>query len=345
MISNSYTPASQLLERNIGHFAGKDLLIAGCIEDSYPQAIAKIASQVTVFSYNYAVQHYFDGISNINNHCGTEYQASNKHQVALVYIAKSKAETEYLLANIANQLTADALIFLVGENNGGIRGADKYLAPYSDICNKLDSARRCSLYVGQLSKPVMPFVQRDWLTQFPVSINGVDLTICSLPGVFNHGKLDLGTDILLNNLHKKPHGRVLDLGCGAGIIGSYIAKRFPETQVEMTDISALAVASSQLTLAANDLTGQAYLSDVYSDVTAGLNYIISNPPFHAGLKTHYASTETLLADAPQYLQHAGHLVLVANSFLQYQPIINSAFGHCQTQIKSAKFSVYFADKK
>lgn len=344
MISNAYTPASQLLERNEAHFAEKNLLIVGCIEDSYPSQLAKIAKQVTVFSYNYAVKRHFDNVSNIDNYCGVEYTTAEKHEVALVYIAKAKAETEFLLANIAEQLTDDALIFLVGENNGGIKGASKYLAPYGELCNKLDSARRCSLYVSQLQKPVKPFVLADWITRFPLEINSVELNICSLPGVFNHGSLDKGTELLLNNLHRKPNGRVLDVGCGAGIIGSYIAKRFPETTVEMTDVSALAVISSQLTLAENGLTGTACLSDVYSDINGQFDYIISNPPFHAGLKTNYASTEHLLANAKEHLTAKGHITLVANSFLKYPPILEAAFGHCLVAAKTNKFSIYYCNK-
>ncbi|MFT5878953.1 MAG: 16S rRNA (guanine1207-N2)-methyltransferase [Moritella sp.] len=344
MISNSYIPASQLLERNEAYFADKDLLIAGSIEDTYPCQLAKIANKVTLFSYNYAVKRHYDTVDNIENYCDTEYTAVKKHQVALVYISKSKAEVAFLLANIAEQLEDNAEIFLIGENNGGIRSANKFLAPYGDICNKLDGARRCSLYITQLNKPVTKFVLNDWITQFPLCINGTDLTICSLPGVFNHGKLDIGTDLLLRNLHKKPSGRVLDLGCGAGIIGSYIAKRYPESNVEMSDVSALAVTSSQLTLAANELAGKAYLSDVYSDVNGTFDYIISNPPFHVGLKTHYASTETFLANANNYLERRGHLTIVANSFLQYTPILETAFGNFQLQIKSNKFSVYYCNK-
>ncbi|GIC76183.1 16S rRNA (guanine(1207)-N(2))-methyltransferase RsmC [Moritella sp. F3] len=344
MISNSYTLASQLLARNTAHFEDKDLLIAGYIEDTYPTELAKIAKKVTLFSYDYSAKLHFDNVSNIDNHCSTEYQAVKKHQVALIYMSKSKAEVEYLLANITEHLEDGAMIFMVGENNAGIRSANKFFAPYGDICNKLDAARRSSLFVTELNKPVAKFVQDDWVTTFPISVNGVDLTVCTLPGVFSHGKLDTGSNILLNNLHKKPSGRVLDLGCGAGIIGSYIAKRFPESKVEMTDVSALAVKSSQLTLAANELAGQAYLSDVYSDVEGTFDYIISNPPFHAGLKTHYASTETFLKEANGYINTRGHLVLVANSFLKYPEIIEAAFGHCLLQIKSSKFAVYYANK-
>ncbi len=344
IISQSDSPASQVVARNIEHFSGKDLLIAGAVEDSFPTTLADVAGKVTVFSYNYGVKRYYDNIANITNYCDSQYQAETKHQVALIYIPKSKAETVFLLANIAEQLEDGAMIFLVGENNGGIRSADKFLAPYGDICNKLDSARRCSLYVTSLTKPVQPFNIQDWVKKFTLNINGIELNVCSLPGVFSHGQLDSGTDLLLNNLVRQPSGRVLDLGCGAGIIGSYLAKHYPDVAIEMVDISALAVTSSNMTLAENNLKGQAYLSDVYSDISGRFNYIISNPPFHAGLKTHYASTETFLANANQYLEANGFLTIVANSFLKYPPILEGAFGHCQLTAKTTKFSVYYCEK-
>ena len=42
-------------------------------------------------------------------------------------------------------------------------------------------------------------------------------------------------------------GKVLDFGCGAGVIGSVMALLNPDIELEMCDISALAVASSKAT--------------------------------------------------------------------------------------------------
>ena len=112
----------------------------------------------------------------------------------------------------------------------------------------------------------------------------------------------------------------------------------------MVDISALAIASSIETLKANGLEGNVFASDVYSDTKENYQFIVSNPPFHAGLKTHYSSTEELLEKAPQNLTHQGQLILVANSFLQYPPIIEKAFGECATLAKNNKFKIYSAQK-
>ena len=49
-----------------------------------------------------------------------------------------------------------------------------------------------------------------------------DLRIFSLPGVFSANELDNGTSLLLSTLTSPIQGKVLDVGCGAGVIGSMI---------------------------------------------------------------------------------------------------------------------------
>ncbi len=123
-----------------------------------------------------------------------------------------------------------------------------------------------------------------------------------------------------------------------------MASRNPDIELEMCDISAFAVASSQATLEANGLTGKVFASDVYSDTSKDYQFIISNPPFHSGLDTSYSATETLLAQAPKHLKRSGEMIIVANSFLKYIPIIEQAFGKCATLNKTTKFAIYHANK-
>ena len=137
-------------------------------------------------------------------------------------------------------------------------------------------------------------------------------------------------------------GELLDFGCGAGVIGSVLAKRNPGLEVKMVDISALALESSRRTLAINGLQGQVQASDVYSDITGKFDHIVSNPPFHAGLKTFYAATETFLAKAPEYLSANGGLTIVANAFLRYQPILETHFKRTDIISSDAKFKVYLS---
>ncbi|MGL5707067.1 MAG: 16S rRNA (guanine(1207)-N(2))-methyltransferase RsmC, partial [Aeromonas sp.] len=259
----------------------------------------------------------------------------------LLLMPKAKAEAQYLLAMMTPLLEAGADLFLAGENRGGINGAEKLLAPYGEKPIKHDSARRCSLYHGELCKQVAPFDLDNWFGRYQCKAGDTELTVLALPGVFSAAELDLGSQMLLATVPAMK-GSLLDFGCGAGVIGSVLAKRNPDLQVNMVDISALALESSRRTLAINGLEGKVYPSDVYSDVATRFQHIVSNPPFHAGLKTFYAATEQFLARAPEFLLPTGSLTIVANAFLRYQPILETHFKRTEVISSDAKFKVYLS---
>jgi 16S rRNA (guanine1207-N2)-methyltransferase len=66
----------------------------------------------------------------------------------------------------------------------------------------------------------------------------------SLPGVFSHGRLDRGTELLLEHLDKLPSGHLLDFGCGAGVLGAAVKRRYPHNPATL-DVDAFAAASSR----------------------------------------------------------------------------------------------------
>lgn len=341
-MSESDSPVSQLLERSESLFAGKRLLIAGAIEDTYPLQLAKLAAEACLFTSDYSRYRQLRAVAgNVEIQFGHQFQSERRFDALLLLLPKAKAEAQYLLASLSPSLEPGAELFLAGDNRGGINGAPKLLAPYADQTQKLDSARRCSLYHARLSQPVLPFQLEQWVTTYPLVLPGIQLEIQALPGVFSAGELDQGTRLLLEHLPPLA-GRVLDIGCGAGVIGAVLKLRQPDLQVEMIDINALALESARRTLRHNGLDARVFASDVYSDVTPGLDHIVTNPPFHAGLKTHYAPTEQLMLQAPRYLSSQGQLWLVANAFLKYEPFLAQAFSQLQRLAQNNKFILYRA---
>lgn len=339
---SAYIAPSQIAERQLAYFAGKHVLVAGEAEDLFPVELAKHCESVTVFTTNYGYYRQLKANTSITAVFGAEFDQQTNADMVLLYWPKAKAEAEYLLAMLMAKLGAETEIAVVGENRSGIKSVEKMFQPYG-VVKKYDSARRCSFYWGQCTQQAAPFNMEAWFKSYSVDYQGTALTIKSLPGVFSHGEFDIGSKLLLDTLPSL-HGKVLDFGCGAGVIGSVMAMLNPEIKLEMCDISALAVESSKATLAANGLQGQVFASDVYSDCHDGYQFIISNPPFHSGLDTSYSATETLLAQAPQQLSSAGTLLIVANSFLKYPPIIEQAFGNCETLNKTNKFTIYAVKK-
>ncbi|MGY3925575.1 16S rRNA (guanine(1207)-N(2))-methyltransferase RsmC [Aeromonas jandaei] len=340
-MSSPISAVSQMLERNQALFVGKRLLVCGALEDDYPRQLASLAQSLTVFTTDYC--YYRSQQAALGDAILFDHQLGGapRFDALLLLMPKAKAEAQYLLAMMTPLLEAGADLFLAGENRGGINGADKLLAPYGDKPIKRDSARRCSLYHGELCKLVAPFDLDSWFGRYQCKAGDTELTVLALPGVFSAAELDLGTQMLLATVPAMK-GSLLDFGCGAGVIGSVLAKRNPELKVTMVDINALALESSRRTLAINDLQGEVHASDVYSDITGSFDQIVSNPPFHAGLKTFYTATETFLARAPEFLRPHGSLTIVANAFLRYQPILEAHFKRTEVSNSDAKFKVYLS---
>ncbi|PNH96835.1 16S rRNA (guanine(1207)-N(2))-methyltransferase RsmC [Vibrio diazotrophicus] len=340
-MSNYITP-SQIAQRQLAYFENKKVLVAGEAEDLFPVELAKHCVSVSVFTTNYGYYRQLKSKSAISVHFGAELEGDIDADMVLIYWPKAKMEAEYLLAMLMAKLGVNTEIVVVGENRSGVKSIEKTFADYGSV-TKFDSARRCSFYWGQCLEQPKAFHIEDWFKSYTVQYQEHELTIRSLPGVFSHGEFDLGSRLLLDTLPNLS-GKVLDFGCGAGVLGCVMATLNKDIQLEMCDISALAVRSSEETLKANHLSGRVFASDIYSDTASDYNFIVTNPPFHAGLDTSYNATETLLEKAPSYLTNKGELFVVANSFLKYQPIIEQSLGNCETLNKTNKFAIYHAKK-
>tara|TARA_R110001583_G_scaffold26571_1_gene95691 strand:- start:4878 stop:5924 length:1047 start_codon:yes stop_codon:yes gene_type:complete len=338
--NTTYSNPSKLLQRNEALFEGKNILVAGNIDDSYPVHLQSLASTSTFCFSDYrhftAVEEQLTSSTSLFT---DHFQSNSTFNLLLIFIPKAKKELQYLLANLVPYLEQGAPIILVGEKKCGIKSANTLLKPYADNINTVDSARHCSLLYAELSHPVAAFKQSDWVKTYAIQVNDITLQICSLPGVFSHGELDKGTELLLQNLPTKLTGSLLDFGCGAGVIGCYIQKCFPHIAVDMIDINAYALASAKLSLEKNHLQADVFASNVFSNVDKKYNTLLSNPPFHSGQKTDYVAAETFINQSSNYLKARGTLSLVANKFLRYEPLLTASYSNLVTSQENNKFKV------
>lgn len=272
------------------------------------------------FAAFYPLQQQFDGI--------------------VIYMPKAKAQLKMLLAHLAPLVKAGGSLMLVGENNSGVKSAAKLMNDFGSKANKVDSARHCGLFSSLISEPVPEFNQQDYLQSQHIDIQGKTLEIKSLPGVFSFTELDAATELLLQNLPERISGFCLDFGCGAGVIGCFIAKHFPNVQMQMTDVSALAIYSAKATAAANALEADIAPSNGLSHIKGKFKQVFTNPPFHTGIKTDYSVTENFLRQLPAKMQDGGKLTLVANSFLQYPDIMQRSFSSTEVIAQTNKFKLY-----
>ena len=162
-------------------------------------------------------------------------------------------------------------------------------------------------------------------------------------GVFSKGEVDTGTRLLLEALPEEMTGEILDLGCGWGVIGISIAKKWPECHVTMADVNLRALELSR----ENAKKNRAEVECVESDGMAALagrtfDAIVTNPPIRAGKQVIYQ----MFADAAKSLKPGGALYLVirkqqgAESCMKY---LKTIYGEVEKLDRSGGFWVLRAD--
>lgn len=141
-----------------------------------------------------------------------------------------------------------------------------------------------------------------------VFINNNRYSFITDNGVFSKKGLDFGTRTLLESLDlSKITGNVLDIGCGYGPIGIYVAKN-TDANVHMIDINRRSLDLARKNAELNHVSVSIYESDAYQNVTEKFDFIISNPPIRVGKNILYQ----ILFDAKKYLKENGELWIVVH---------------------------------
>ena len=115
------------------------------------------------------------------------------------------------------------------------------------------------------------------------SFNDKNFSLYTDNGVFSKDKLDYGTRILLENIDiNNLKGRVLDLGCGIGVVGIILGTLNKNISIDMVDINERAISLTKDNVKFNNINNNVFVSNVYSNINGKYNYIITNPPIRAG---------------------------------------------------------------
>ncbi|HRX84616.1 MAG TPA: class I SAM-dependent methyltransferase [Phycisphaerae bacterium] len=263
----------------------------------------------------------------------------------LLSLPQGREARALIFALAARLLTPDGRMVVVGETRAGIRPARTTLGEFFADVESIDSARRCGLLCAD--KPNTDALPPDPVgasfRRFEASAGGTTIAVESLPGVFSHGELDEGTQALLESFRQPLPGRILDFGCGAGVIGTWLQRHQEDVHVDMVDASALAVASARRTATDNNLpTDRVWPSDVFSDVPGAYDLIVSNPPFHRGVDTDWTTVERFLSEAGDHLNPGGRLRFVANTHLAYASTLDARFTRWRVVHETDRFLVYEA---
>lgn len=181
--------------------------------------------------------------------------------------------------------------------------------------------------------------------------SGAGLTVVNHAGIFCADRLDVGTRFFLQNIPTNTDGaRVVDLGCGNGVVGTAVAVADPRAEIVFTDESYQAVASAKATFRANVTHERERADFLVGDGVAMLDpgsvdLILCNPPFHSHQATTDATALRMFAQSRKALRPGGELWVVANRHMGYHTHLKRLFGNSEVTASEPKFVVLRAVKR
>ena len=146
-------------------------------------------------------------------------------------------------------------------------------------------------------------------------------------GVFSKNELDPGSRLLIESMGALS-GRVLDLGCGWGPVGTFLSLANPQAQLVMSDVNERALDLARRNLKNNGAAAEVVASDGFAALEGAFDHVVTNPPIRAGKALIYGLFDT----AHERLREGGALTIV----IRKQQGAPSALKHLQETFGNAE---------
>ncbi|MGW1101896.1 methyltransferase [Streptomyces sp. NPDC002540] len=272
--------------------------------------------------------------------------------VLLVRVPKSLALLEDQLHRLAPAVHAGTVVIGTGMvkeiHTSTLRLFERIIGP-----TRTSLAVKKARLIFCTPDPDLPRTPSPWPYRYdlPEDVGPVSgRTVTNHAGIFCAERLDIGTRFFLGHLPERSGpDRVVDLGCGNGVVGLSAALANPEATVTFIDESYQAVASAEETFRANtgpDARADFVVGDGLTRLPpAGVDLVLNNPPFHSHQATTDATARTMFHGARTALRPGGELWVVGNRHLGYHTQLRRIFGNCTTVAGDPKFVVLRAVKR
>ena len=143
-------------------------------------------------------------------------------------------------------------------------------------------------------------------------------------GLFSPKHVDRGTLQMLEHAKMESGMRILDLGCGCGVVGIVAAKIAGEENVFMSDVDPRAVEVAKRNAARNGVGGvRIVCSNGFERIDAAeFDLILSNPPYQSD----FSVAKSFIEKGFNRLKIGGRLVMVTKRREWYKNKLISVFG-------------------
>ncbi len=280
--------------------------------------------------------------------------SDNSLDAVFYRISKEKSLVHHLFNQTWRCLKPGGKIYLAGYKNEGIKTYVEKLATVLGDSQK--AIKNGALYTAQLAKnniysTANHLDDQDYM-HLRLMMDNHSQEFFSKPGLFGWNKIDLGSELLVNHLHKLPLAEIepqncLDLGCGYGFITLAAAKHVNCQSINswtMTDNNAAAIMAADKNRELSGLNGKVIADNCAANINETFDLILCNPPFHQGFNPDADLTEKFVRETKRLLSKKGIAFFVINQFVPLETKASAYFSQIKTLHKEAGFKLISLQK-
>lgn len=164
-------------------------------------------------------------------------------------------------------------------------------------------------------------------------------------GVFSKTKVDFGTDAMLRAFldenKKLGNIRILDIGCGYGVVSVVLKRFFEKVKILSTDVNERALELTKENIKKNNGTNdfEVRKSFAFENISENFDIILSNPPIRAGKQVIFQIYE----ESFSHLNKDGKFYCVIQTkhgAKSTQKELHKLFGNCTTLAIESGYRIF-----
>jgi 16S rRNA (guanine1207-N2)-methyltransferase len=241
-----------------------------------------ICTYLDLYRATLAREHCRSGPANLRIECAGDLPQCEADVVALPFSVGGEAElTRELIQQGHERLRVGGTMMASSDRPGEMWLGEQMRRMFAKVKRRESEG---ALYIATKVAPLKKV--KNFACEFAFRDRGRLIRAFSRPGVFSHRQIDSGARQLIEEMEIRPGNRVLDIGCGSGVVALAAACRAEGVLVHAVDSNARAVECTKRGAELNQV--QSVTTELNADGrfsgAGGYDVALANPPYYAGFR-------------------------------------------------------------